>query len=307
MILTVTLNPSIDISYRLQEFKLDTANRCQNTIKTAGGKGLNVSRVLKQLDGDLIATGFLGGKTGEFIKEELDKIEIENDFLFTTKSTRNCIAILVGESQTEILEQGEEIDEKEQEQFLEKFSNLVKKVDIVTISGSSPKGIKNKFIEKMIEISNQNNCKVIADVSGNLLKEMIFSFKHKPYAVKPNIEEFKELIGKDEDIEIKSELLENIKDIELTILSCSGDGSYIKFENKVYKVDIPKIIPVNPVGSGDSTVAGLAKAIDENYDLVSAVKLANVCGISNCMQEKTGYIDIDEIERLKEQINIYEI
>lgn len=106
MILTLTLNPSVDISYPLDELHIDTVNRIQNVSKTAGGKGLNVTRVLSQLNEQVVATGFLGGKIGDFIAEKLNHNQVKHSFFKIKGETRNCIAILHNGNQTEILEQG---------------------------------------------------------------------------------------------------------------------------------------------------------------------------------------------------------
>ena len=106
MILTITMNPSIDISYPLDDFKLDTVNRVKNVRKTAGGKGLNVTRILKQLDAKVVASGLIGGFLGEEIKKDLTSNYIAHDFLPISGETRNCIAVLHKGQQTEILESG---------------------------------------------------------------------------------------------------------------------------------------------------------------------------------------------------------
>lgn len=309
MILTVTLNPSVDISYRVEAFRPYAVNRSSRTIKTAGGKGLNVSRVLKILGADLKATGFLGGELGAFIKKELDRAEIKNDFLFTDKATRNCIAIISEEGQTEVLEKGPHLEKADREAFMEKYARLCTEADIVAISGSAPEGVGTDFIEEMIRIAKRNHARVIADMSGKNLKEIVFSFREKPFAIKPNLEEFLDLIGKnaEEEQSIKEALLEYTQGIELVMLSCGKNGAYIKEKNRVWKADIPKIESVNPIGSGDSTVAGLSYALAEGKGMEEAIKLANACGMSNCMNEKTGHIELDQVRKLKEKISLREI
>ena len=103
MILTVTMNPSIDISYPLDELKIDTVNRVVDVTKTAGGKGLNVTRVLSEFGDSVVATGLVGGKLGEFLVEHIDD-KVTKRFFSIQGETRNCIAILHGDNQTEILE-----------------------------------------------------------------------------------------------------------------------------------------------------------------------------------------------------------
>ncbi len=127
MILTLTMNPAVDIGYTVETLKMDTVNRTQKVSKTPGGKGLNVSRVLKQLGSPVLATGLLGGHIGAFIKEKLDEVALENNFYPIQSETRNCIAILHEGLQTEILEAGPTITPEEQAGFLAHFETLLKK------------------------------------------------------------------------------------------------------------------------------------------------------------------------------------
>ncbi len=150
MILTLTMNPAVDIGYTVDTLKIDTVNRTKKVSKTPGGKGLNVSRVLKQLGSPVLATGLLGGHIGAFIKEKLDEVSLQNDFYPIQSETRNCIAILHEGSQTEILEAGPTITPEEQAGFLAHFENLLKEVDLITISGSLPSGMDDDLYATII-------------------------------------------------------------------------------------------------------------------------------------------------------------
>lgn len=138
MILTVTMNPAVDISYSLEKFELDTVNRVLKINKTPGGKGLNVTRVLKQVGNKVIATGLLGGVLGIDIQKKLSEKGIEHRFFEISGETRNCIAILHEGKQTEILEDGPVITLAESEKFLQHFEKLVKTVQIISISLNFP-------------------------------------------------------------------------------------------------------------------------------------------------------------------------
>lgn len=309
MILTITLNPSVDISYRLPNFAVDKVYRCENVIKTAGGKGLNVARVLKQLDASLTTTGFLGGSLGIFIEDSLKKNNISNDFIRIDGETRNCIAIIDDDNnQTEILEKGPIITERDRSNFLEKYKILLEKTKVITISGSNPKGVDNRFIEKLIEMARENGKITILDVSGKLLEDVVLKFNYKPNVIKPNLDEFASLIGKNkEDINLKKDILEYAKDIDILFLSCGKDGSYIRKDNLIYKAIIPSIKAVNPVGSGDSTVAGIAYSLHQGKDIISLVKLSNALGISNAMCDKTGHINVEDIDNIIKKIKVENI
>lgn len=263
MILTVTMNPSVDISYPLEKFNLDTVNRISKVSKTPGGKGLNVTRVLKQLDDKVIATGLIGGGLGIDIQKKLTEKEIENKFFEISGETRNCIAILHEVNQTEILENGPTISQSESEKFLEYFEKLVQEVEIISISGSLPNGLEDDYYSKMIEICNKYEKSVVLDCSGRALVEVLKQ-EYKPKVIKPNTEELSQLIGKEVSKDV-GELKETLKNelfdgIEWIIVSLGADGAFAKHNDKFYKVNIPKIEVVNPVGSGDSTVAGITSA-----------------------------------------------
>ena len=141
MILTVTMNPSIDTAYPLAgPLKIDDVNRVE-PIKTAGGKGLNVSRVLGQLGDDVLATGLLGGRMGDFIADRLDECGVAHDFARIAGESRVCIAVLHEGNQTEFLEAGPEVSGDELAGFGEKFRGLAGRADVVTMSGSLPRGV----------------------------------------------------------------------------------------------------------------------------------------------------------------------
>ena len=310
MIVTVTLNPSVDISYRLKEFKIDDVNRTSEFTKTAGGKGLNVARVLKQLNADVLATGFNGGYTGEFLKSELNKVKVKNDFYNIKGSTRNCIAILNEGNQTEILESGDDVSKEEQQGFLEKFEDLIQSSSVVTISGSMPPGVPSNYYEKLLNIMEDEEIKVILDTSGESLKSIVLNSKIKPYCIKPNETEIKQIENK--DINSKEELIDYLKTdifkgIELIVITMGGDGALVKFKDDFYNVNIPKIDVVNPVGSGDSTVAGIAYGIENNLNIEDTIKYAMTCGILNTMEEKTGYINTLDVDRYLEKIEIIKL
>src|SRR5690625_1318603 len=118
MILTLTLNPAVDISYKLDQLSMDTVNRVEDVSKTAGGKGLNVARVLTQLGEEVAASGFLGGRLGNCIRSQIDLLGINDFFIEISGETRNCIAVIHEGKQTEILESGPTIPKAEEKRCL---------------------------------------------------------------------------------------------------------------------------------------------------------------------------------------------
>lgn len=307
MILAVTMNPSVDISYRLDSLNINGVTRVENTIKTAGGKGLNVARVIHLLNESVMATGVLGGTLGEFIKAELNKSSIDNDFFQTKHESRNCIAILHDNGkQTEILEKGPLLSKKDQTDFLKHFEKLLPSVTVVTISGSLPRGFDIDLYQTMIDIAQSNGIPVLLDASGDSLKNSLLG-NHKPYLIKPNQEEIQELLHATNPITDLHELKEKLKDklfngIQWIVVSMGADGAFVKHKEVFYRVTIPKIHVVNPVGSGDSTLSGLAVAIANHKNDDDCLKAAMTSGILNTLESKTGYIDYSKFDKYFSQV-----
>ena len=308
MILTITMNPSIDISYPLEDFKLDTVNRVKNVRKTAGGKGLNVTRILKQLDAEVVASGLIGGFLGEEIKKDLTSNHIAHDFLPISGETRNCIAVLHDGQQTEILESGPVISKEEAQAFLKHFGRLATKADILSFSGSLPEGLPIDFYSQMLQICQEKP--VVLDCSGEALTEVLKG-KVKPRLIKPNTEELAGLLGRriSTDIEeLKAALTDPIfTGIEWIVVSMGGDGAFAKHHKKFYRVTIPKIAVVNPVGSGDATVAGLTAAIEKGSSDEDVLKQGNALGMLNAQEATTGHIELANYQALFDQILVTEI
>ncbi len=310
MILTITLNPSVDIAYQLDTFHLDTVNRVENVQKTAGGKGLNVTRVLKQIGEDVVATGFIGGEIGSYVKKQLTRNDIKNSFVEIGNETRNCIAVLHDGKQTEILEQGPTIQEHEALNFIEHLEIILNNVDVVVISGSLPKGLANNYYVKIIELCKKCGVAVVLDCSGKALKNVLES-QQKPTVIKPNTEELSQLIGKEvtDDIqELKSVLSGQLfQGIDWIVVSLGAKGAFAKHKDKFYRVKIPKIKVVNPVGSGDSTVAGIAAGLVHALPEAELLKNATVLGMLNAQEERTGYVNLENAESLYSQIEVEEV
>lgn len=309
MILTVTMNPSIDISYPLDVFELDTVNRVAEVSKTAGGKGLNVTRVLAEIGDNVAGIGLIGGTNGDFLLQHLPQ-NTQAYFYEIAGDTRNCIAILHEGQQTEILEAGPTIAPEEANGFLHHYRSLMKATDVVAISGSLPAGLPTDFYVQLVEIAHQFGNKVVLDCSGAALQAALES-PVKPTAIKPNNEELSQLLGREvsKDLnELKEVLSEPLFDgIEWIIVSLGAGGAFAKHWDTFYKVDIPKIEVVNPVGSGDSTVAGISSALSHQVDDQSLLKKANVLGMLNAQEKMTGHVNVSNYDTLYNQITVKEV
>ena len=303
MITTVTLNPAIDTRYFIEDFKEGRLFRAEKTIKSPGGKGLNVTKVLRQMGADVVATGIIGGKNGEWIQENLKKMDIKEEFYVSSAETRVCIAVLAKHSETEILESGEELTDSDLRAFEKKLMELVEKSDVITMSGSLPKGMDAGYYQKLVELVNRKGKKVILDTSGKSLLEGV---KGKPYLIKPNFDELEYVLGESIDGRDKiKKAVEKLKNLgaQNVLVSLGGEGA-IYFGEEILKITIPKIKIHNTVGSGDSSVAGFAKGLDDGLELNEILKLSMACGMSNAQSMETGKVIPEDVKEFMENITI---
>ena len=308
MILTITLNPSIDRRYVVDGFEKGRVFRAREVQYTPGGKGLNVTKVIKAFNEPVVATGFLGGRSGEYIKDQLDNMNIQHKFVDIRGETRSCIAILSDDkSQTEVLEDGPYIFKEETLNFYELYRDIIKECEIICASGSLPKGLTSDTYRKLIDIAKEQNKKFILDTSGEALR---LGVEGAPFLVKPNKEELEKLVGHSivneyEIFKSAKHLLD--KGINIVVISLGSKGSVVFSNDYAYMVKPPKVNAINPVGSGDSMVAGFAVALKRDYDFETMIRFASACGTANAMEAETGKVDIDNVRRLMKEIKIEEI
>ena len=309
MITTVTLNVSLDKAYRIntvvESGKVIRVSSCNNT---AGGKGLNVSRVVDICGEKVLATGFVGGNIGNLVEELLEKDNIDNEFVHVKSETRNCINILDENNiSTEFLESGEMIYDNEVEKFISEFDKIIDLSDVITISGSIPKGVPIDIYSTLIKMIKEKGKKVILDTSNQPLKEGI---KALPTMIKPNSEEIEMLLGL--SISNKTELLESAvnlhkKGIELVVVSLGKDGALLVCDEGIYHGKPPKLEVVNTVGCGDSMVAAFAVGLSRGYSYKECLKYAISISAANAMSLSTGSFEKEMAEEIYDNVEIKDI
>jgi tagatose 6-phosphate kinase len=305
------MNTSIDISYPLVSWNVDTVNRTDQVSKTAGGKGLNVTRVIHDLKGDVLATGVLGGFHGAFIADELKRAGIKQKFTDIKEESRDSIAILHEGNQTEILEAGPTVSYEEQQDFLENFKELIKKAKIVTISGSLAKGLPSNFYQTLVQLTEEQSIKVLVDTSGESLRQVLAG-EQKPFLIKPNLEELSALLRYSFSIDRLEELQEGLNQpifagIEWIVVSLGKAGAFAKHKDCFYRVTLPTIKAVNPVGSGDATVAGFAYGLSQEMDEIELLKFCMATGMSNAQEGQTGHVALANVQSHIEKITVQKI
>lgn len=309
MILTVTLNAAIDKRYVVEDFKIGEVNRVKECVYTPGGKGLNVSKPASIAGAKVVATGFVGGHAGNYIEAELKPFGIESAFYHMEQESRSCINIwdTVQKKQTEFLEPGFTVTEKDFEGFVEKFRELVKDANVVAMSGSVPKGLDGTAYQKLVAIVKEAGKKVILDTSGKLLTAGIES---RPTMIKPNIDEIRMLTGSQcDDLNEIIEAAEQIhaNGVEVVAVSLGGDGAIVVSDEGVYRAIVPKIDAVNTVGCGDSMIAGFALGFSEGLSIADTLKKASAISAAAALREETGFFVMEDMEKIFPRVKIQKI
>ncbi|WP_163652051.1 1-phosphofructokinase [Listeria sp. PSOL-1] len=276
MIYTITLNPSIDYIVEVEHLELGRLNRMKRDYKLPGGKGINVSRVLNQLDVKTNATGFLGGFTGDFIEKWLNNEGIGSSFTKISDDTRINIK-LKDEAETEINGLGPTISEAEIANFFSQL-NKIEASDTVILSGSIPPSLGNHFYERIIDLCIRKGAEFMIDTTGD---ELIHAIAKKPLLIKPNHHELEELF------QVTFNTMEEIvpygkKCLELgakhVIVSMAQDGALLFTDEAVYFAK-PIIGQVkNSVGAGDSMIAGFIGTLCNTNDPIEAFKMGVATG-----------------------------
>lgn len=309
MITTVTLNASIDKAYYMEKIiENGTVMRVAAVRNTAGGKGLNVARNVKLCDEKVHATGLVGGYNGKYLESLLKKDEITYEFEHIKGETRSCINILDPKYRsTEYLEPGCEVSEEEEESFLTHFPEIIKDSDVVTLSGSVPKGISKEIYRKLVELAKESGKQVILDTSGELLEH---GMEGRPSMVKPNQDELELLFHT--KIESREQVISYAKEIHAkgipyVVISLGGEGALLVCDKGVFQGIPPKVEVENTVGCGDSMVAAFAVAFSRKYEPKEALAYAVSVATANAMSPNTGDFDPAVSEELKKKVQMIEL
>ncbi|MBO7748339.1 1-phosphofructokinase [Paenibacillus sp. MWE-103] len=306
MIVTVTLNPSVDRRICVPQLALGRVQRAVSAHASAGGKGLNVARVVRQLGEEVAATGFLGGRNGEWIAKKLEQDGISGRFASIAGETRSCLNLidLSDGSSTEVLEPGPEVTEEEMAALLDRIRELAAPETWMIVSGSLPGKCPPDYCGRLVEIASSRGARVVLDSSGEALRSGMLA---GPYAIKPNEEEFLQLTGADRFSEERlAALADDLRrrGVRHTIVSLGSEGCAAMLGARLYRAKPPRVKAVNPVGSGDAFVAGLVVAWRRGADDSGALRFAAAVGAANALSEATGDVRQADIKALCERVAV---
>lgn len=294
MIYTITFNPALDCTFYSNSITLGTLNRISHSQVVAGGKGINVSRVLSNMGVENTALGFIGGFTGNEIERQLNEAKCNTDFV-TVKNGDSRINVKINaDTKTELNAEGPDITPDELAEFMYKLDNVCDG-DYIVLSGSIAKGLSPMVYSQILDHLHSKNVNVVVDASGELLKQCL---EYQPFLVKPNRYELGELfeveLESDNDIIKYASFLQDVG-ARNVLVSMDKDGALLLDETgNVHRLPAPEISYVNSVGSGDSMVAGFIASYSKDEDYTTALKYAVACGSATTSME--GLATLEAIE-----------
>ena len=300
MIYTLTLNPAIDYYMSMGNFQLGSLNSLEEGYTLPGGKGINVSKVIKNFSVESKALGFVGGFTGDYIKKHLNEYEIESDFIELQENTRINIKLKTKDSETEIAGKSPTISRENVKELLKKFEEI-KKDDVVILSGSVPNSISKSIYADIIKLLPKD-CKVILDTRGLPFVE---GLKEGVFLTKPNNHELEEFFNR--KLNNIEEIIQAGKDLQAlgsknVLISLGKDGSILITEKEVYIGNAPQGKLISSVGAGDSMVAGVVYGIAKGMTLEDSYKYGIASGSSTAFSE--GLTTFEGMNSLLNKIEI---
>ncbi|NMB09353.1 MAG: 1-phosphofructokinase family hexose kinase [Tissierellia bacterium] len=278
MIYTITLNPSVDLIVDIDDLKIGKLNRMENDLKLPGGKGINISRVLRQLGMPSVASGFLGGFTGDFIDEWLEREDIHRGFTKIADDTRINIK-LINQDETYINGKGPNVSVREIQDLLYYLSR-VGEGDTVIMTGSIPPTVDTEIYDRIIGICKANKAQFYLDAPYKILKKFI---DKKPLLLKPSISQIERIydvkINSIEEVIPYGERL--VKDgVKFVLLPLDEEGSLLFSKDGIYKSAKLEEKLINKVGSKDSMVAGFISSFIKTSDICQSYKVAVAAGLA---------------------------
>lgn len=305
-VVTVTLNPAVDKTLLIPNFRPERVVRVSEVFIYPSGKGVNVARVLIRLGVPTICLGFIGGYTGAFLADGLSRENIEHDFTTVGDETRINLTIRDPKTGLEVhlVEPGSRISEEDWHRFVETYERHLKEASWVALCGSLPPGAPSDSYAQLIQLAHKHGVPCALDTSGDALRKGVEAV---PEVIKPNRQELADLIG--EQVDSDKKLLVPIcrlhqLGIKTIVVSLGKDGAVGSDGQNLLKATPPPVQVVNTIGSGDALLAGLIFALVKGLPFNEALKFAIATGTANTLVDGPGYIDIKTLHEIFGEVKV---
>lgn len=305
-VITVSMNPALDKTVTVDTFTVAGLNRIKDARVDAGGKGINVAKVLKRFNADVTAWGIQAGEEGRLLARMVEQQGIPFFFLEAEGRTRTNLKVVdeAKKETTELNEPGPFITEKVLTDFLDHFEKAMPAAAVLVLGGSLPPGAPQDLYRQMILIASRYGVKTILDADGEALRLGITA---SPYALKPNIHELEALVG--QTLEQERDIVNAAKGllgdgIQCVIVSMGAKGSILVSGNEAIRARPFPIVPLSTVGAGDSMVAALAFCLLEGKTLEETARWTTAAGSITASKPGTEVCTLSEVKEKLELVSI---
>ncbi|MGX7092780.1 1-phosphofructokinase [Hutsoniella sourekii] len=302
---TITFNPAVDLVLQVEHLELGDLNRATSDHYVVGGKGINMSTILHELGASSVATGFVGGFSGDFIKNELEGAGIDQHFIEVDGITRINVKVK-SDSETEINAAGHLVTQDKFDQLVSYLDQVLEAGDAVFLAGNAAPGLNKDHYQAIAKLAQEKEARFVLDSNKDLLTACL---AYQPFLIKPNQHELGEIFQTkiddlDQTIHYAKKLQE--KGARNVIVSLGGAGSVLVSEaGQVYRANVPEGQVVNSVGAGDSMVAGFTQGFIDTEDYAFSLKQGAACGSATAYS--VGIAQRSLIDQLLDEIKVEEI
>jgi 1-phosphofructokinase family hexose kinase len=309
MILTITPNPALDYTVRVDAFEIGRRSKYRDPRIDPAGKGINVSRMVRRLGEPTLALGFAAGSTGDLLRHGLDREGVPHEFVSVDGLTRINITLLTGPegSATHVHGPGQGVSESDVRRLLDRVSGCLVRARILVLSGSFPPGLSAEFVADVVRLARRSGVLSMIDTEGDLLAAAV---EARADLVKPNLLEAGEYLGRElrsvEDAVAAAREI-GARGARAVVLTMRGEGAVGVSEGLAWHVQAPREEVVRAVGAGDSFAAGLAVGLMRGAALPDALRLAAAAGTATALHSGTGLGTPEEVARLRERAAVRNI
>jgi tagatose 6-phosphate kinase len=306
MIICLGTTPTVQRTMTFKRLRIDDINRAVSISQYASGKSVNAARVLHAMGTEVLATGFLGGDTGRFMRADLDNSGIANSFLEVTSPTRLCITVVDEETgtATELIEEAGAVDSRSYVRLLRDLDANLWRAKALVLSGSLPPEAPVDFYAQCVQKSNDEHVSVVLDARG---QPLIAALPNKPFIVKPNRAELSETVGNaidsDDDLRIAMKKMVDLG-AQWVAVTLGKEGAMVSNGENFWRIHTPSVKAVSAIGSGDSFAGGLAAGIAQREEVPEACALASACGAANALTPLAGHVNLTDVKALLAQARV---
>ena len=306
MFLCLGLTPALQRTMLFNGFTPGSVNRAVETHESAAGKSVNVTRVLRAMGGEAMAIGFVGGDRGDLLMHYLDLAGVAHDFVRVEARTRLCTTLIDrGSAQvTELVEESAAVETRAIDEVIGKVRQHLPQARMVILSGSLTPAAPADFYRICVGLAHERGVPVILDAQGPPLMHAIPA---RPTLVKPNRSELAATLGMRIDFEddLKQAMMRLVdRGAQRVVVTMGADGAVATDGSSFWRVIVPSLTALNPIGSGDAFTAGLALALSDNRPLDESLRLGAACACANATTLLAGAVEQADVRGMLARIDV---